>query len=274
MLIGIKIAAPVWGEARLWPEYHLAKSLKRWLHEQGHEVRIDVRSEWYGKSDDLSLVLRGDAKYERKRERFVCLWNVTSVSLTESEIEDFDCVFACGDSELKSAPIVKLPHGVDHDVFFPDPDPIEHNVLYVGDSISPSIIHDFVKVTPVDVYGKSWEGTPIEPFIHGRQLSHNMLRKHFSGAKTVICENTLAMARTNAIPAQVFQAAACGAKVITNRVKGLEVFGGNVLSYQSPQDIMALIEKEINKEKLLTTIQDHTLEQRCRFIVGCLDSLY
>jgi spore maturation protein CgeB len=97
------------------------------------------------------------------------------------------------------------------------------------------------------VYGANWAGLIDQRHIVAEHFPNEELRKIYSSAGIVLSDHWEDMREHGFISNRVYDAVACGALVISDRVDGVEErFGGAVVTYETPEELRALIERFID----------------------------
>lgn len=254
--IALKIDAPSRHQIRQRGDYHLARSLGRWLALHGHSFRIDCLSEWerpesFG--DDVVIALRGLNRYRPKPGQINLIWNITPDKISDEECEEFDHVFVASRSQaakladrLQTSVSSLLPC-TDPDLFYPDPNPevpVE-SLLFVGDSqeqYRQMVRFAVEEEMPVGVYGKGWEMFIPASYIRGEYIESSVLRQHYSRCEILLNDHRPAMRDLGYISNRLFDAAACGAFVISDAMEeAYAVFGEDLVTCKSESEFRSHI---------------------------------
>ena len=298
--IAIKVPVPNMNEAHEWGDYHFALALQRRFVSKGHPVRIDILSDWYDRStleDDVVIVLRGLSKYEPRSNQINTMWNISHPDkVSHDEYEQYDHVFVASLSYAKeleeklNVPVSALLQCTDPTVFFAEnaEKTIQlHNLLFVGNSRKKyrKIVKDAIEADlPIEVYGSKWQGIIPEHYIKGEHIPNTELWKHYGQSNIVLNDHWLSMKEKGFISNRLFDAAACGATIITDDVEGLdEVFQGTVLTYDDTplslkEKIMKYgtqsgLGKALGNKAQDIVLTGHTFEHRVVQILSVIDSL-
>lgn len=292
--IAIKIPAPSWDEIQEWGDYYMALGLKKEVERKGCDVILQVLPEWDGDGDarcDTVLVLRGLSRYHPKPQHFNIMWNISHPDeVSIEEYNQYQYVFIASEfwaSEIArkaDVPVEVMLQCTDPELFYPDPDDkYKHDLLFVGNSrgVYRKIIKDLL---PTDedlaVYGAEWQGLIDKKYIKGEHIPNNELRKAYSSCKILLNDHWDDMREKGFISNRLFDAFACGAFVISDKVKGAEdVFGDAVLTYEHPGEFSNLINKYLNskEEKMKTAeirralIKQHSYKKRAEDILKIIN---
>lgn len=255
--IGIKIGVPDRKQANEWGDYHFAKAMKRAFERQGHSVRIDILPEWenpqsYG--DDVAIVIRGLSQYQPKSYQINLMWNIShpdKVSL--EEYNQYDHVFVASYAyaeELQQklqVPVQPLLQCSDPEIFYPDHTGDEKvgEILFVGNSrkVYRQIVRDAIEAgLKVDIYGTNWEPLLPPGHLKGEHIPNEILRRYYSQCGVLLNDHWETMREKGFISNRLFDAAACGATIVSDQISGLEeVFGDKISTYNSVQELSKVV---------------------------------
>ncbi|MDO5836953.1 MAG: glycosyltransferase [Methanobacterium sp.] len=289
--MAIKIPAPNWEEVQEWGDYYLALGLKKELERNDCEVLLQVLPEWEGDGDarcDTVLVLRGLSRYQPKSQHFNIMWNISHPDeVTIEEYNQYQHVFIASQfwadeiSQKVDVPVEVMLQCTDPELFYPDPDDkYKHDLLFVGNSrgVYRKIIKDLL---PTDedlaVYGAGWEGLIDKKYIKGEHIPNKELRKAYSSCKILLCDHWDDMRDKGFLSNRLFDASACGAFIISDKVRGVEdVFGDVVVTYVHPDELQSFINhyliNYVRKAESFdrNNVLDFTFEKRIELIIQLL----
>ncbi|WP_046773160.1 glycosyltransferase family protein, partial [Jiangella alkaliphila] len=172
--------------------------------------------------------------------------------VTRRELASYDAVFAASTSLARrmttdlGAPVRPLLQATDQYRFHPVPaDPRRrHDVLFVGNargmraSVGAALSAGIVP----SVYGVRWRGLLPEGAWLGEYIPNEDLPAVYAGAGVVLNDHWDDMKAEGLMSNRLFDLAACGARVVTDVVPGVEeVFGDVVLTYSTPQELAAAV---------------------------------
>ncbi len=278
----IKVPAPAWDTVQEWGDYHFARALQRALVRAGHGVRIDILPEWYrdeGFGDDVVLVLRGLSVYEPRPDHINLMWNISHPDkVTDAEYEGYDHVFVASQrwagqlSARLRVPVTALLQCTDPTIFYPDPDETvpAHEVLFVGNSRRQfrPIVRDALKAgLPLSVYGTRWEKLIPGAALRGEHVPNERLRTYYSRCQVLLNDHWPGMREQGFLSNRLFDAAACGAAVLSDTVEGLgDVFGEAVATYDdTPAGLKARVGELLSDPGRLAARRE---EARARILAG------
>jgi len=259
--MAIKIPAPNWDEVEEWGDYYLALGLKKELERKDCEVILQVLPEWEGDGDarcDTILVLRGLSRYQPKPQHFNIMWNISHPDeVTVEEYNQYQQVFIASQfwadeiSQKVDVPVEAMLQCTDQELFYPDPDDkYKHDLLFVGNSrgVYRNIIKDLLPTNEdLVVYGAGWEGLIDKKYIKGEHIPNKELRKAYSSCKILLCDHWDDMRDKGFLSNRLFDASACGAFIISDKVKGVEdVFEDSLVSYSDPDELKRLLNNYLN----------------------------
>jgi hypothetical protein len=254
----INICAPHWGVARSWGDLHFARAIQQELHRRGAPAAIHVINEW-NRSQldryDVVLHLKGLTPYTPAPGQLNLLWNISHPEkLSLAECAHYDMVliasetFAARLAERCPVPVAVLEQATDPAVFYPDPDPaLAHELLFVGNSrrVMRPIVRDLLPTErDLAIWGGDWESLIGTEHLAGAYLPNDRVRGAYSAAGIVLNDHWADMREHGFISNRLYDAAACGALVISDRMPGLEErFGGAVVTYEGRDELHALVER-------------------------------
>ena len=252
----IKNPAPYGPESERWGDTHFARAVAAALRGLGQEVVIDHRAEFErttSRHDDVSLVLRGLAPFSPSAEQVSIAWVISHPEmLGRPEAETYDRVVAasvCWAEQTSRAwgfHVEPLLQATDPQLFHPDRAVADtgHPVIFVGSSrkVYRTVVKDAVEAgLPVSVYGGLWGRFIPKQYIKGEYLDNLTLGEAYRSAGVVLNDHWEDMRTSGFISNRLFDAAASGARVITDAVEGLPAtFGDSVQVYRSQEDLVRL----------------------------------
>jgi GT2 family glycosyltransferase/spore maturation protein CgeB len=252
--ISIKVPVPTAKEKEWWGDWHFAKSLKRVLKAQGHPVRIDLLNDWTKPStaDDVVIVLRGLSEYTPDPTQINLLWILSHPEeISVAECSHFDHVFSASSkhaAHLKSLGVAAstLMQCTDPELMKPAPaDPAKRlNHLFVGNSRGQfrRIVSDLVaNGVDLSIFGREWDGFVPDHMVQGELIDNEMLHEYYGNAGVVYNDHWPDMATWGFLSNRLFDAAACGAYIVSDKVDGLaEVFEGQIATYETLPELAEL----------------------------------
>lgn len=238
-------------------DYHLARALQRSLERAGHPTRVHFRSEWadpVGAREDVSVHLLGRHEAPTRSGQINLLWHVTHPERATPDLYDrYDGVFVASDgfaarmAQVSRTDVGSLHMATDPARFWPDPTGPTHEILFIAGS-------EERRRVPVDhspstddlaVNGRGWTQDLVDPaFVMADAIPHEDLRRYYSSADIVVTDHSDEMRAEGFISNRVYDALACDAFVISDRVDGIDAeFDGSVITYASPDELASLVER-------------------------------
>lgn len=251
----IKNPAPGGTAGDHWGDTHFAAHLAAALRRCGQDVVVDRRQEFYrssGRHDDVVLVLRGLVPYQPQYGQVNLEWLISHPEVvTRRELASYDRVFAASvpwaratsaEWEVRIDPLLQA---TDTSVFHPDAAPPDTGppVLFVGSSRSADrpLILWAAEHLPVAVYGPDWAGRIPAERIAGTSFPNSQLGSAYRSARIVLNDHWEDMRVAGFVSNRLFDAAAAGARVISDPVEGVkDLFGRSVQTVSSPEELVAL----------------------------------
>jgi glycosyltransferase involved in cell wall biosynthesis len=252
---GIATAAGGGARGDGWGDTHFARSLGTSLRTLGQDVVTHRRGAVSGPAsrfDDVVLSLRGLEPVAAIPGKVNVLWVISHPDdVTAEDLVGFDLVYAASESwaahmsEVSGRPVHPLLQATDtrlRDVTSPIAD--DARPVFVG-STNPKrprqVVLDAVEAgVKLDVHGQGWAGTPAEQFWRSPYVANDQLMTLYRTHGIVIADHWGDMAREGFLANRLFDAVASGARVVSDKVPGLEVFEGAVQAYSSVEDLRTL----------------------------------
>jgi glycosyltransferase involved in cell wall biosynthesis len=259
----LKIGAPDWDQAARWGDLHLATALGRALRRQGHRWHADILPDWHSPLSatfDVVIHLRGRSNYSPAPGQFNVLWLISHPeSFDTATAAGYDLICVASDhfarvlQQRLGLPVHVLEQATDPRLFFPDPDPdLEHELVFVGNTrgVERKILSDVIPTSrDLAVWGGGWRGTAVEPYLKGEYFPNAELRKLYSSAKLVLCDHWPDMRTAGFRSNRLYDAVACGAVVVSDRVLGLDgAFGDAVVTYEDADELAPLLDRLLSDE--------------------------
>ena len=278
--IAIKTNVPNHSENDSWGDFHFAKGLAKGFLASGHRVRIDARPDWNsdGGSADVDLVLHGDKNWTARDGVPDIQWvlypglRTTSDLISQLTRADHACVAsldALADAGLRS--VTRLMQGFDPDLMFTDGSARSEDIVFVGNchrrfkSGRPSVKLAVAAGLRVRLWGKKWKGLPAYKYHEGDYFPNAELGTLYRRSKIVLCDHMHSMLDNGYISKRIFDALACGAAVISDKVVGLpEEFAPYVHLCATVDELQAAV-------ALILAEGPERIEQRRRFALSMRD---
>lgn len=285
----VVVSAPKGEAGAQWGDTWFAGDLVAALTRAGQQARIVFRGGAQSQArdaDDVVLVLRGLRRVvPRPGATTWMLWVISHPELVErDEAAQYDAVFAA--SEHWSAandlgvPVTPLLQATDPARFNPNaaaPDSGDA-ILFVGSTrgeFRPAVRDstDF----DVSVYGVGWEAFLPADRIAGQFIDNDRLPEAYAAAGIVLNDHWPDMAREGFLSNRLFDATACGARVLTDSATGLaDVFGDSVRVFSDASELTAALSAGIDafrdRDERLALAQriarDHSFDARASVLIA------
>ena len=286
-------ASPAGESGNQWGDTWFARDLVDALNRAGKPAQVIFRDQEHAPermTDEVVIVLRGLRRIRPQRRRWRqsptwVLWVISHPEMvTHSEIDEYDLAFAAsttwGGPEVR--PLLQATN-VHRFTTRPDIADTGEPVLFVGSTrgqFRPIIRDAIVAGIRPAVYGVGWEEF-ISPELHRAAfLPNERLPTAYASAHLVLNDHWQAMADNGFLSNRLFDAVACGARVISDPAQGLtEVFGEAVAQYSSPAELASLV---ANKDLVFGTTQQriqraqdlsqrHSFDARARELITVVE---
>jgi len=275
--IAIKIPVPNMEVAANWGDYHFGLALARAIRKLGHFVRIDLLPNWYDIpefTDEVVIVLRGLNRYKPKSSHINLMWNISHPNeITYDEYEEYDHVFVASipySIHLKAivkTSVTSLLQCTDPQLFFPSPNEnnIYDEVLFIGNSrkkYRKAVQFAIESDMPIKVCGNNWENIIDPKFLKSDFIENNKLRHYYSNCGVLLNDHWHDMAELGFISNRIFDAAACGACIVTDYVDGIEqIFHDTIPVYSDIDNFKAIISELLKNPKKRSEIGEKLFQQ-------------
>lgn len=222
-----------------WGDIYFAECLAKSLERSGHSARIHYLNEWGTDDLDIDVVihLKGLSEYKPKPYNVNIMWMLNHPSLhTKEELERYDAVLVASlphaeklKKELK-VPVFPFLQATDPEHFRPCPEiDKQFDLVFVGNNTGTDrlamrqIIADLVPTEHrLAVWGRGWEGKLPPGVLQGEFMPWEDLPKAYASGHIVLNDHQPEMKDYGFVNNRSYDAAACGATVISDHVRGLE----------------------------------------------------
>ncbi|GAA4769303.1 hypothetical protein GCM10023351_11280 [Microbacterium gilvum] len=243
-----------------WGDTYFADSLAEALRALGQEAVVDRRTAHDRPSstawDDVTLTLRGLEQYLPQPGAINLLWIISHPDLvTRYELESgFQRIYAAGrpwaehTSEHWGVDVRTLLQATDTRKFHPGvAAPERDGVLFVGRTrgvARPIVLDTIAAGFEPEVYGDDgWEQFIDPRFVKGAGIHNDDVPAVYGAAQVVLNDHWSDMAENGFFSNRLFDAAASGARIVSDVVPGMaEVFGAQVQEYRGPADLRRLLD--------------------------------
>ncbi|OGO57848.1 MAG: hypothetical protein A2V85_15410 [Chloroflexi bacterium RBG_16_72_14] len=256
--IDVAIAPPSWDVAPMWGDYSFGRALQRALHRHDVRTRLLLRPAWDTPAAgcaDVTIGIFGLSTPRVRQGQLSVLWIISHPDLASDEVvAGHDVVFVASDmfaAQLtKRAGIEAIPlhQATDQDRFRPTPGGPPHELLFVANSrgVRRRVIDGLAPIEhDLAVYGRSWTPDLIDPrHVLGEHIPNEELAAYYSGAAIVLNDHWLDMADLGFMSNRLYDAAACGAFVVSDHVAGIgDEFDGGVVTFTDATDLRATVDR-------------------------------
>lgn len=297
--LSFRIQTPV-PEARWqagWGDHAFANSLADAFKRAGHTAEVKPVPEWHmeGAEDQVDLVLRGDAQYERRYGHMTLYWVLyfDDVDALRHDLIQADHVFASGQpladdlSAIFGNEVVSvLPQAFDASLMRPpEEDAVRSGVTFVGLAKRfrrPIVRQAFRAKLPLQLWGRGWENSPAAEFARGKRLSQEELGRVYGQSEIVLNDHRREMSQYGLVSNRIFDALACAAPVISDPVAwlppDLEPFVHQAVDFRAVKRAAVEIAAEDKarraerRELALRMREEHSFDARARDIVRMVRS--
>ncbi|MFM6980179.1 MAG: glycosyltransferase, partial [Micrococcales bacterium] len=264
LLVGSKaqrwaIKNPAWANARgdNWGDTFFVNDLVFALRALGHHVVEDRLQNWNRPSrkfDDVELVIRGKSAYQPSGKAKSILWVISHPELvTVEEVRSYDLVFAASASwaaEMSSRAGRKV------EVLYQATNParfkpaavsskLKSQVLFVGRTrdVFRQVVEFAVRAkAKLSVYGGGWAEFIDSKYIKGDFLPNEQVPAAYASCELLLNDHWQDMREQGFVSNRLFDAAACGTRVLSDHIDGLDLlFSGLVQTYQSFDEFKKLV---------------------------------
>jgi hypothetical protein len=289
----IKTSVPAGPSGQSWGDLYFANEIAASLNKLGHTARVDFRNDVIhadSANDDVVLVLRGIERIRPQSGAINLLWVISHPGrVSRFEVRDFDVVLAASTFWASKATakygvqVNPLLQATNPSKFRPEvnePDSGDE-ILFVGNTrnVYRQIIKDCIEsgITPT-IYGKDWDRFVPKEFIKGTFIPNDEIAGRYRAAGVVLNDHWADMASEGFLSNRLFDAAASGARVISDEAIGIkEVFGESVAVYKSLSELAELCSRGSRStwgtdEEILTRAHqigiEHSFDKRAEALVA------
>ncbi|MCU0369816.1 MAG: glycosyltransferase, partial [Bacteroidales bacterium] len=299
--IAIKTSAFNDERTLLWGDYHFANSLKKAFVKKGYPARVDLHDNWYDNgymTDDVVIVLRGTKRYHTRGSQINILWNISHPGqISADEYFDYDYVFSASTAYAKDlkekypVPAEDLLQCTDSGLFYPDHENVQDeertDILFVGNSRGvkrKSIDYALQNGIRVEIYGSKWECFIPAEMIKGTYIKNEELRRYYSNCNLLLNDHWDDMVACGFISNRIFDAIACGAIVLTDRVTGIEnIFREGLFYYRNAGEFADQVKwirehfelaRQMSLKNSEMVLKNHTFDNRAERILEVALDIY
>lgn len=252
----IRIASPAARRGDTWGDTFFARDLAHALRESGRHVIID-RLEAHERPsrdfDDVVVVIRGLAAVPPQPGTVNILWVISHPEkVSDDELRAYDLVFAASAPWARKAAartgvdVRPLLQATNPDRFRLSAATTGDHLLFVGTprkAMRPIVQFAIEAGHPPVIFGSGWEGYVDSALVRASSLAADAVGAEYARARAVLNDHWPEMAAEGFLSNRLFDAAATGAAIISDRAAGLdEVFGATVRTADSADDLAALLD--------------------------------
>ncbi len=287
----IDIAAPAAQRGDRWGDTYFARSLADALERRGQHVAIDRRDARERDSrdfDDVLLVLRGLDRVTPRPGLLNVEWIISHPDMiTPDEVAAFDLVYAASTSwsarvtrEWGTA-VEPMLQCTDTRWFHPDraePD-TGPDLLFVGNSrgVYRYAVRSALAIgADLTLHGNDWTEFVERDQIASSGVDNREVGVLYASAGVVLNDHHLDMRRDSFASNRLFDAAACGARILSDRIDGLEeTFSGLVLPFDNEHELARLVQRPYDafpddatrREIAMRIIAEHSFDKRAETLI-------
>jgi O-antigen biosynthesis protein len=258
--IAAHIGPQTWEAGSTWGDVPYGRDVQRQFEQRGIPTALLVHAEADTAAAyraDVALHIFGVRAPRPLQSQVNMLWVISHPDrITVSLCEAYDVVFVASDllveqlADRVRVPILLLHQATEPTRFFPDPTGPRHELLFIGNSRRvPRPIIEALRGTAMDlaVYGGDWTPELLDPkHLRGEWVPNDEVRKYYSSADIVLNDHWGDMRELGIISNRVYDALACGAFVVSDRVPGIDAeFDGAVATYDSRDELHAILEQAL-----------------------------
>lgn len=248
----------------LWGDTHFIASLATSLEKLGQEVvthRHGAHSLPPTAFDDVALGIRGLDEIAVVPGQINVLWVISQPDLvTARELADFDLVYAASPawakqmSERAGREVGVLLQATDLSLRADMTKPVGDGSrpVFVGgaprDRVRPVVAAAIAAGVDVDVHGPFWDNKIPAANWSGTYVDNHELMQLYRDHGLVLADHHQDMREHGFLANRLFDAVASGARVVSDSVDGVELFGGAVQSFHD-QDDLALLCSEAGRSR-------------------------
>lgn len=250
----VRSSAPPGAEGEVWGDAHFANDLGEALRDQGLYVEVSRRGEPLADAD-VVIDLRGLYRLPRVENAVNILWVISHPDLVaDDELRQYDLIFAAGpawaarrgrETQVDIRPLLQATASTRF-----GPDAAEgqprRGVVFVGatrNAYRPAVMWSIEAGVEVELHGHGWEEFVEADRIRSQHLPNSDLPRVYARADLVLNDHWTDMAREGFISNRVFDAAAAGAVVVTDRVSGVEQVSADLVRvFHDPASLQRAVE--------------------------------
>lgn len=283
--VGIVIAAPA-SERAKWGDYYYGRALQKYLIDLGYNselVYADTAAAARRKFD-VNIVLRGRRKEKNLKHQMNILWVISHPEdVSAEECSEYDHVFAASkyfESLLRFEGVRNvstLTQASDPEVFNDADKSDRSGIIFVGRTkgVDRRFVVDLVKgIDDAHVIGDGWEKFIDAEKIEAQWVQYPRLPTVYRSKDVVLAEHWRSMRLFGIIANRVSDAVGCGARVLSDKVRGDEhLQGRQYRSCVSSEDAFETLERWESLPDLSTASASVSMKDQATTIDNLIASL-
>ncbi|HEY9197942.1 MAG TPA: glycosyltransferase [Gammaproteobacteria bacterium] len=280
-----------------WGDIYYAECLAKALSRQGHHCVLHYLNEWGSDDLDIDVVvhLKGLSEYHPKPYNVNILWMLNHPDLhTREELERYDLVLVASQPHAArlagelSVPVLPFLQATDPEHFRPEPRvKKEFDLVFVGNNGGAGreemrrIVADLLPTRhKLGVWGDGWEGKLPPGVLQGRFVPWEKLPLIYSCATIVLNDHQPEMLKNGFVNNRSFDAAACGAVVVSDAVVGLkdvlpiQAYQGRAQLQRIVDDVLARKEQHVAQAAQLRerVVAEYSFDRRAADLLRLIDA--
>ena len=255
----IKNPAPTGSSGLFWGDTYFAEDLAQALRRLGQEVVVDRRQAFHRDSahlDDVVLLLHGMEGIAPQLGKVFVNWVISqSQSVTIQDLHAADLVYGASKKWVQQKRsetglnIRTLLQATSKERFQPGWGSADQTGVFVGSAYKTGprkIVHDALDVqAKFKIWGKNWANYLNPSLIAAEWLDPNDLSRVYGTARYVLNDHRHPMGELGFINNRMFDAAASGARIVSDYVEGADkIFGKQVKMYRNLDELRQILSPE------------------------------
>lgn len=258
--VAVRHAATDWGVAERWGDHHFARGLANAFADVAVGARVAPRHVWAHPfaARELVITLRGLVPAPPVHGRTNVLWVISHPrELQTDEFDGYDLVAVASESDrtriasMINAPVITLLQATMKSDYRPPGSP-DGSVIFVGNSRGVrrrAVGWAIEQGLPLHVYGQGWdglEGNNVQVF---GPIDRGEVSDRFNSASVVLGDHWDDMRELGYVSNRVFDVAAAGGLLISDRVDGIDRLLPGVPTFESAEGLGQLVRKWLEVDR-------------------------
>ncbi len=262
--LDVSVGPPGWDVAATWGDYHFGRALQRALRRRGVRGRLRLRQDWDGpaaSTADVALHVFGLAAPRTRPGQLSVLWIISHPDLvTDDVLGQQDVVFVASDgfadrlAKRTDRTVMPLHQATDPDRFKPVPGGPAHDLLFVANSrgVRRRVVDE---LTPTDrdlaVFGRGWTPELLDPrYLQADHVPNDELAAYYLAASIVLNDHWPDMAANGFLSNRLYDAAASGAFVVSDRVVGINTeFDDGIVTFKDGAELRSIATRFLDDQE-------------------------